>query len=132
TSRELERAGERDHVLRLGRLVPVERRMRRRFLEVDRDHVGAIVLGNGALEHVRGIVGAGIELERVQHERPQVLLGNQRALRRANSPLSCRVASARLTAVHKLSLSLAKAMPSRSWVGTWNATVSLGRSFTSH
>ena len=75
---ELERARQRDHVLRLGRLVPIERRVRRRLLEMDRHHVGAVVLGNGALLDVRSIVRTGLELERMQHERPQARLSGRR------------------------------------------------------
>ena len=36
---ELENTGERNHILRNGIVMPVECRMRRRFLELDRQHV---------------------------------------------------------------------------------------------
>src|SRR5262245_31975215 len=129
---EFQRARERDHVLRLGRVMPIERGVRRGFLEMDRHHVGAVVLGNRPLQHVGGVVRAGIKLERMQHERPHESAANQRASSRANSPLACKAVSAWLTASHKATFSLAKAMPSRSRVGTSKATASFARSLTSH
>jgi hypothetical protein len=64
-SSELECAGEGDDVLRFRCVVPVEGRMWRRFLEVNRHDVGASIKRQRTLEHVRGIVLAGIKLERM-------------------------------------------------------------------
>src|SRR5262245_32719390 len=41
--------------------------MRRRFLEMDGNYVGAIFFVDRALEHMRPIVGSGVQLERSQH-----------------------------------------------------------------
>jgi hypothetical protein len=41
--------------------------MRRRFLEMDGNHIGAILFVYHAFRHVRRIVGSGVELERSQH-----------------------------------------------------------------
>ena len=38
--------------------------MRRRFLEMDGDHLGAILLVYRAFEHMRRVVGSGVDLER--------------------------------------------------------------------
>jgi hypothetical protein len=67
TRGEFEGARERDHELPLGCVVPIERRVRRRLLEMDRDHVGAVVLGDRPLDDMRGFVRAGVKLESVQH-----------------------------------------------------------------
>src|SRR5262245_788104 len=64
---ELERARQRDHELRLGVRVPIIRGMRRRFLEMDGNHVGAIAFIDRAFEHMRCVVGSRVELERSQH-----------------------------------------------------------------
>src|SRR5580658_4934589 len=63
TRGEFERPGQRNDVLSLRRIVPVEDRMRRRFLEMYRNHVGAVVKLHRAFTHVRGTVLAGVELE---------------------------------------------------------------------
>src|SRR5262245_15009283 len=112
--------------------MPIERGVWRGFLEMDRHHVGALVLGDRSLQDVGGAVRTGIELERVQHKRPHESAGNQGFSIRANSPFDCKAASAWLTASHQAAFSLAKAMPSRSRVGTSKATASFARSLTSH
>src|SRR5262249_48732651 len=105
-------------------------------LEMDRDHVGAVVLGDSTLDDMRGIIRASVELEGVQHVDLMTSLYflalNQRASSRASSPLPRRVTSAPLTASHKATLSLANAIPSCPGVGPSSATAKRGRSFTSH
>src|SRR5215469_4780883 len=64
---ELERSRQRDHELRLRVGVPIVGGMRRRFLEMDGNHLGAIVFIDRAFEHMRCVVGSRVELERSQH-----------------------------------------------------------------
>src|SRR6516162_4232038 len=64
---ELERSRQRDHELRLRVGVPIVGGMRRRFLEMDGNHVGAIAFIDRAFEHMRCVVGSRVELERAQH-----------------------------------------------------------------
>src|SRR5262249_31393570 len=102
---------------------------------MDRNHVGALVLGDSALNDMRGMIRTGVELEGVQHVDLMTSLYslalNQCASSRASSPLPRRVTSAPLTASPKATLSLANAIPSCSWVGTSSGTAKRGRSFTS-
>src|SRR5205085_4679456 len=47
--------------------MPIKGRMGRRFLEVDCDHIRAVVLRDRSLLDAGGVVPAGVELERMQH-----------------------------------------------------------------
>ena len=68
TRGEFESPRQRDHVLPLGGIVPVERGVRRRFLEMDRCHIGGVVLGNCAFNEMRSVIGSGVELESMEHD----------------------------------------------------------------
>ena len=54
-----------DDVLTLRRFMPVERRTRRRLLEVQSRDVGGLAEGQRSSEKMRGIVGAGEKFERI-------------------------------------------------------------------
>src|SRR5262249_56710833 len=64
---EFKRPRQRDHELRFGIRVPIIRGMRRRFLEMDGNHIGASFLIDRAFQHMRCVIGSGVQLERSQH-----------------------------------------------------------------
>src|ERR1700728_4677112 len=61
---EFKRSRQRNHVLRLWTIVPIGRGMRRRLLEVNGDHIVAILLVYRALKRMRRMVGSRVEFER--------------------------------------------------------------------
>src|SRR6266545_6560290 len=64
---EFKGSRQRNDVLRLRIIVPVERGVRRRLLEMDGDYIGAILFVDRAFEHMRRIVGSGVQFECSYH-----------------------------------------------------------------
>ena len=59
-SSEFESAAQSNDVLALRRFMPIERRMCRRFLELNGYDASELILSNRALRHVRGIIRTGV------------------------------------------------------------------------